>query len=68
MPEIWVSVSQYILTEKKVLMDLDLDDVIDRVAENSSLLRTLEQLAQIIESFCMHWGCALICPCFGAVV
>lgn len=28
-------------TEKEVLMNLDADDVIDRVAEKSKLLRTL---------------------------
>ena len=28
----------------------------------------MERLALMILSFFMPWGCALICPCFGAVL
>ena len=58
-------------------MNVDSDGVID-VVEKSKLLRTvncmtvrhvfiMERLA-LIYSFFMHWGFALMCPCFGAVV
>jgi hypothetical protein len=64
-------------TEKEVLMNLDSDDVIDRVAGKRKLLVncmtvrhvfSMERLTLMIYSFFMHWGCVSICPCFGAVV